>query len=167
MKLQDLAQHEAALEADTNPFAKIVLAHLKTQQTQGDSADRKAWKLRLVRGLYDQGFSSNDVRELFRLIDWLMELPTALKQSFWEDVAKIEEEKHMPFITTPERLALCRGMRVSIQIVLRTRFGADGLELMPKIEMIYDEDQLQTILMALVTAVDLAEVSRLVSSIEP
>ncbi len=58
VKLLDFAQHEAALEADANPFAKVVLAHLKSQQTQGDPSDRRAWKLRLVRCLYEQGFSA-------------------------------------------------------------------------------------------------------------
>ena len=39
------------------------------------SGDRHAWKTRLVRGLNERGFSAKDVRELFHLIDWLMELP--------------------------------------------------------------------------------------------
>ena len=55
-------------------------------------------------------------------------------------------------------------MRKSIQTVLKTRFGSEGLGLMPEIEKIYDEDQLQAIRIALVTAVDLAEIRRLVSS---
>ncbi|HKI30252.1 MAG TPA: hypothetical protein VKA46_00070 [Gemmataceae bacterium] len=27
--------------------------------------------LRLVRGLYERGFSARDVRELFRILDWI------------------------------------------------------------------------------------------------
>ena len=107
------------------------------------------------------------MRELFRLIDWLMVLPKGLNQSFWKDVAKIEVEKRMPFITTPERLAMCRGMCKSIQTVLGTRFGAEGLKLMPKINEICDEDDLQAIQLALITAVEVEEIRRLLSTLEP
>src|SRR5207249_9444624 len=64
-KLLDFAAHEAMLEASTNPFAPVVLAHLKARQTHGDPGGRYAWKLRLVRGLYERGFSAKEVRELF------------------------------------------------------------------------------------------------------
>src|SRR5438270_230122 len=57
VKLLDLAAHEAMLEASSNPFAQVVLAHLKARQTHGDPAGRHAWKVRLVRGLYERGFS--------------------------------------------------------------------------------------------------------------
>ena len=56
-KLLDLAPHEDMLEASVNPFAQVVLARLKARQTHGDPAGRHAWKLRLVRGLYERGFS--------------------------------------------------------------------------------------------------------------
>ncbi len=58
-------------------MAKLLLAHLKTMATRGNEADRLAWKVRLVRNLYECGLSSGDVRELFRLIDWMMDLPSA------------------------------------------------------------------------------------------
>ena len=32
-------------------------------------------EMRLVRGVYERGFAAKDVRQLFRLIDWLMVLP--------------------------------------------------------------------------------------------
>src|SRR5947209_12902059 len=50
-KLLDYAADVAALEADPNPFAAVVLAHLKTQETRQDPEARRAWKVRLVRGL--------------------------------------------------------------------------------------------------------------------
>ena len=164
VKVLDYAQHEAALEANTNPFAKIVLAHLKTQQTQGDSEDRKAWKFRLVRGLYERGIGPKDVRELFRLIDWLMELPAPLEDSFFEDVTKFTEENRVPFISTPERVGLRKGLREGIQHALKIRFGSEGLKLMPEIEAIHYEEQLRTILTSLETAADLEEVRRLLDS---
>ena len=52
VKLLDYDGHEAELEASDNPFARVVLAHLKALQTRADPATRHDWKVRLVRGLY-------------------------------------------------------------------------------------------------------------------
>jgi hypothetical protein len=161
VKLLDFAAHEAVLEASENPFAQVLLAHLKARETRGNPADRQAWKLRLVRGLYERGLSAKDVRELFRLVDWLMELPPALEDRFWQDLAKIQEERRMPFVTTPERVGRRAGIRLGIESLLRVRFGEDGLRLMPEIQAIHEEDQLLAILKALETAASPDEVRRL------
>jgi hypothetical protein len=161
VKLLDFAAHEAELEASDNPFAKVVLAHLKARETHGNPADRHAWKLRLVRGLYERGFSVKDVRELFRVIDWLMALPTALENVFWQEITKIQEERRMPFITTPERVGRRAGMREGIESLLKVRFGEEGLQLMPEIHEIHEEDTLRAILKILETDARLDEVRRL------
>jgi len=101
------------------------------------------------------------VRELFRVIDWLMELPPPLQDTFWEETDKIQEEKHMPFITTPERVGMRRGLRRGIEGMLRVRFGEEGLKLMPEIREIHEEEKLEAILTALETAANLDEVRRL------
>jgi hypothetical protein len=163
VKLLDFAAHEALLEASSNPFAQVVLAHLKARQTHGDPAGRHAWKVRLVRNLYGRGFSPKDVRELFRVIDWLMELPPALKTLFWQDVEKIQEEDRMPFMTTPEWYYLCQGLRRGIEAILRERFGEEGLKLMLEIRAVHEEDKLESILKALGTGATLDETRDLVA----
>jgi hypothetical protein len=167
VKLLDFAAHEAMLEASTNPFARVVLAHLKALETRGDVSGRHAWKVRLVRGLYERGFGAQDVRELFRVIDWMMELPPLLKTVFWQDVEKIQEERRMPFITTPEWYYYCKGLRQGIETVLRVRFGEAGLQLMPEIREIHEEEKLQEILKALETAASPEAVRRLWSPEAP
>jgi hypothetical protein len=82
LKLLDYANRVAELEGSKNPFAKVVLAHLKALETRKDPSSRRTWKVRLVRGLYERGFSSEDVRQLLRVIEWLMELPPRLQQDF-------------------------------------------------------------------------------------
>jgi hypothetical protein len=161
VKLLDLAAHEAMLEASTNPFAPVVLAHLKARQTREDPVGRHAWKVRLVRNLYERGFSPKDVRELFRVIDWMMELPSPLKTLFWQDVETIQQEGRMPFITTPEWYGVCRGLREGIESLIRVRFGDEGLKLMPEIREVHEEETLRAILKALETAASLEEVRRL------
>lgn len=52
MKLLDYADREVELEANSNPFAIVVLAHLKTRATKHDPERRFQWKLRLFKLLY-------------------------------------------------------------------------------------------------------------------
>jgi hypothetical protein len=161
VKLLDFAAHEATLEASSNPFAQVVLAHLKARQTLGDPASRHAWKVRLVRNLYERGFSAKDVRELFRVIDWLMELPPALAHMFTQELDMIQEERSMPYITSTERIWRGEGLRRGIEALLRFRFGDEGLKLMPEINEIYEGEKLEAILKALETGASLDEVRRL------
>jgi len=161
VKLLDFAAHEGMLEASSNPFAQVVLAYLKSRETKGDPTSRYGWKVWLVRNLYERGFSPKDVRELFRLIDWLMELSPPLEAVFRQDVDRIQEEKRMPYITSIERLARREGQREGIESLLRVRFGEEGLKLMPEIKEIHEEKTLRAILKALETATSLDEVRRL------
>jgi hypothetical protein len=109
VKLLEYRAREAALEADPNPFAAVVLAHLKTQETRPDAEARRGWKVRLVKGLYERGLSPEQVRELFRLIDWMMDLPEGLTKLFWQELSQFEEEQRMPYVTSVERMALQKG----------------------------------------------------------
>lgn len=108
-KLLDYEAEREMLEASDNPFAIVTLAHLATRQTQHDAETRHAWKLRLVRRLYQRGLSRDDVLQLFNVIDWMMDLPPALEQLFKQEAEEIEREGHMPYVTSIERLARQEG----------------------------------------------------------
>jgi hypothetical protein len=56
-KLLDFREQLAELEANRNPVAALVLAHLAAQQTRADPARRLQEKLALTRRLYDLGYS--------------------------------------------------------------------------------------------------------------
>jgi hypothetical protein len=152
IQLLDYAANEPALEADPNPFTVVVLAHLKTLQTRQAPAQRQVWKVRLIKGLYERGLDAEDIRQLFRLIDWIMELPKPLDKLFWQEVTQYQEEKRMPFITTPERIGLEKGLLEGIEVSLKIKFGAAGLELMPEIRELQDHEVLRTVLQAIETA---------------
>lgn len=149
VKLRDYAGREAELEASDNPFAKMLLAHLKTMETRGNAPDRQVWKVRLIRNLYECGLSATDVRELFRLIDWMMDLPPALDGLFWEEAEKAAKEKHMPFIDIAERKYTEKGIRegvlVSIRPFLRAKFPDRWEQLLEEIQRITDLPLLQSI----------------------
>jgi len=109
VKLLDYRTADDALEQDPNPFSVLVLAHLKTQATRRDPNSRLDWKLRLVRSLYERGYSREDILELFRLIDWMMILPEELDRGFETALRQYEESGQMPYITSIERRAAERG----------------------------------------------------------
>jgi hypothetical protein len=51
----------------------------------------------------------DEVREIFRLIDWMMSLPEDLSGKFEEDLVALEESLNMPYVTSVERIAEARG----------------------------------------------------------
>jgi hypothetical protein len=160
VKLLDYLPHAQALEADPNPFAVVVLAHLRTLETRRDPADRHAWKVRLVKGLYQRGLRAEDVRQLFRFIDWIMELPAGLDDVFWDEITRFEKETGMPFITTPERIGMKRGLLKGIEVSLQLKFGAAGLELLPEIRELPSHELLEAVLDAIPTAASPQELRR-------
>ena len=109
VKLLDFADDFNSLERSTNPFALVILAHLMTMQTAADPLDRCRWKMRLLRPLYERGLSADEVRKLFRVLDWMMQLPKDIELEFRQQLEQYEQEKHMPYITSIERMAIEKG----------------------------------------------------------
>jgi Domain of unknown function (DUF4351) len=110
-KLLDYRQRWDELEQSPNPFAIVVMAHLKAQATKKDLRSRKTSKFQLVRRLYERGYDRRDIRNLFKFIDWVMILPESLDQEFWSDLQNYEEERRMPYITSVERIGYERGRK--------------------------------------------------------
>jgi hypothetical protein len=161
IKLLDYAVACDALESDPNPFAMVVLAHLKTLETRRDPANRLNWKVRLIKGLYERGLSPEDVRKLFRFIDWVMELPQALEDFLFDELRKFEEAKQMPFVTTPERVGHRRGLREGLlrglEAMLKIKFGQEGLQIMPELRELTEVEKLEQLVDAIPTVTTLEE----------
>ncbi len=146
VKLLDYAGQEAALEAHANPFATVVLAHLKMLETRGKARDRRSWKFRIVKGLYERGWNADDVRQLFRFIDWVMELPTGLEAAFWQELSDYQETRRMRYITSVERYGMRAGYLRGIEECLHIKFGPEALDLMPEIRQLDDHEILLSVL---------------------
>jgi hypothetical protein len=116
VKLLDYQNRWTELEASENPFATVVMVHLKTQQTTKKKEERKTWKFSLIRRLYELGLQEKDIRNLYRFIDWVMILPEALEAELWQNFQEFEQERTMGYITTGERIGYKRGLQ---ELVLR------------------------------------------------
>ena len=117
IKLLDYEPCWAELEASRNPFAIAVMAHLKTKETQHDAQARKDWKFRLTRRLYEQGYERQDILNLFRFIDWVLELPEGLKQVFRAELEQYEQERQMPYVTSIEQMGIEKGRKEERQTI--------------------------------------------------
>lgn len=162
VKLLDYRSRREELEGSSNPFAVIVAAHLTTQETRRDGTGRYEGKLRIAKSLYRRGYERKDIIELFRLIDWLVNLPEAAEQEFKREIQRFEEENQMPYVTSVERLALQEGIsqgisqgiaegilqqrREDVIEVLEVRFGEVSTEISQKINGIEDPALLKTLL---------------------
>ncbi|MCA9221589.1 MAG: hypothetical protein KDA71_14760, partial [Planctomycetales bacterium] len=72
-------------------------------------------KMELVRALYSRGLSADEVRQMFRLIDWMMDLPAAAQIRFRDELEQLEKEKNMPYVTSIERLAREEGVELGLK----------------------------------------------------
>ncbi|MBF0191599.1 MAG: cytosolic protein [Magnetococcales bacterium] len=136
IKLLDYLSRMDLLESSTNPFAIVTLAHLTGKQTRNQPTERFQQKMRITRMLYERGFSRQQIVNLFRFIDWVLNLPEELDNQFWTNLSNFEENKKMPYITSVERIGEERGRLMGIQIgrqeeaasmllkLIRRKFGA-------------------------------------------
>ncbi|WP_019895288.1 RpnC/YadD family protein [Hydrogenovibrio halophilus] len=120
-KLLDWQNKLDALLASENVFALIVAAQLHAKLLK-EPKQRLDAKTRLIRLLYERGYSREQVIELFKFIDWMIRLPDNLEIEFKNTIDQIEEEMHMAYVTSVERIATQEGklegkLELAIQMV--------------------------------------------------
>jgi len=108
-KLLDYKDKWLYLETSDNPFAIVVMAHLKALETRKNASLRKQWKSGLTKLLYHKGYSREGVLNLYAFIDWVLTLPDALEKIFLEDIKEFEKEEKMPYVTSAERIGRKEG----------------------------------------------------------
>ncbi|MDM8516163.1 hypothetical protein QUF76_08195 [Desulfobacterales bacterium HSG16] len=122
------------------------MAHLKARQLRiGHEEERKIWKLRLVRMLYEKGYEKQDILELFRFIDWLIELPDDFERDFWDTINQMEEDKKMPYVTSVERIGANRQARDSVLDAIDVRFQTIPGDIAESVRKIRKTEVLQSL----------------------
>jgi hypothetical protein len=136
------------LEASSNPFAIIVMAHLKTKATTGKLPEREQWKWRLIRGLYEKEFEREQIIKLFEIIDNMMTLSSELQSSLESKIKQFEEERTMPLMSNMELRGMERGKEIGKEIgalenarnyvktVLKMRLGDIPIEIEQAVDKI-------------------------------
>ncbi|MCU0493476.1 MAG: DUF4351 domain-containing protein [Chloroflexaceae bacterium] len=109
-KVLDYVADPAALAANDNPFATIVLVHQAAQATRKDEQARARLKFQLTRRLYERRMSRQAIIDLYRFIDWLLALPPEIDAAVWHQIKTYEETQKMPYITTAERVGIQQGL---------------------------------------------------------
>jgi Domain of unknown function (DUF4351) len=170
VKLLDYQDHWDELEQNQNPFATVVMAHLKMMATKGKnkSQERKYWKFWLIRRLYEKGYNRERVLNLYRFIDWLIMLPKALNDEVWAELKAYEEENKVPYITSVEKIGFERGIAQGVQqgvqqgeqkltiLLLEQRLGQISPELREQIDGL-SLPQLEALAIALFDITSIAE----------
>jgi hypothetical protein len=166
------------LEASSNPFAIIVMAHLKTKATTGKLPQREQWKWRLIRGLYEKEFEREQIIKLFEIIDNMMTLSPELQSSLESKIKQFEEEKTMPLMSNMELRGIERGKEIGKEIgalenardfvkkVLESRLGEVPLDVEQYLNKVSLLSTLQEIVKLAATANSLAEFKQSLARIQ-
>ncbi|MCW5933566.1 MAG: hypothetical protein KIT45_04595 [Fimbriimonadia bacterium] len=171
LKLLDFENQMEALEREPEPLAWVVLAYLKKLATRDDLRLRVSERLHLVRNLVKQGYNVEEAVSLFRLLEFMLDLPPQLELEFDQQLKELKQE--MPettLLSRFERQAMERGRqegrqeglllaRESLIEVLRAKFGKTPRSLEAQVHRMEDPDQLRYWLRRAVLANSLKEFS--------
>lgn len=109
VKLLDYQDRLAELEQHPNPFAWVVIAHLKAKATQGNMRRRQREKMRLARLLFERGYNREQVIDLFRFLLWVFRLPEKLENQFRQELTTYQEERAMVYMPSYDELVMKQG----------------------------------------------------------
>ena len=171
VKLLDYDSRWEDLVLSTNPFAMIVMAHLKTKATTANPEQRAESKWLLVRGLYDRGLEREQIIKLFQIIDRMMTLPNPLQQSLDFKIQKFEEERTMPLLSNMElrglEIGALRKAQDDIKTVLQIRLGQVPLDIEEALNNISDLSILEEMLKSAVIVNSLDEFKQSLGNMRP
>ena len=109
IKIMDYADRIVELQNSNNRFASVILAQLAANQ-KGSQEAKGMTKLALTKSLYHHGWVGDDIRDLYRFIDWLIRLPEDLEVTYNAAVQVFEESLKVDYITTAERIGIQKGL---------------------------------------------------------
>ncbi|NEP61826.1 MAG: transposase, partial [Symploca sp. SIO2G7] len=128
--------------------------------------------------LLEKGYHQEDIRKLFRALDWMMTLPEELQQSFEEQLSRYQEERRMPLLSHMEVRAMQKGIekgiglgtvqtaRESVLEVLAIRFEVVPPEIIEAINQIEDASVLKQLHRQAIAVSSMVDFQQLISQIK-
>ncbi|MDY6803091.1 MAG: hypothetical protein SXA11_04700 [Cyanobacteriota bacterium] len=167
-KLLDYQWEE--LERNPNPFAIVVMAHLKTQSTTKNLLERAEWKWELIKSLYERGYAKYEIANLFKFMDKMMTVTPELQEQIKIKIRQYEAERKVPFLSTMEEMAEKRGAektakstnKKSIINLLQKRFGELPETLKESVNKIEEISVLEKLLLETVSVSSAEEFEELI-----
>jgi len=162
-RLMDFDKDE--LEKSDNPIALIILACQGREEAK-KRGEAYNIKLRLIRSLYEKGYTQDEIRAIFDFIDWIITLNDKEEELILEEIKEIEEVKKMPYVGNMERIirkkAITEGkkegkkegikegikegmLKKSIELLLKTldeRFGKVPSDVTDYVKALKDDEKL-------------------------
>ena len=165
VKLLDYRAKMAQLERSQNPFALVVLAHLRSLETKRAPHKRMNAKLQLIRLMRGRGYTKKQIAELLRFIDWVLTLPQELEEELTFTLEKEDPMKRKKYVTSWERMGEERGeikgeiktLRKNINEILNLRFGFLPESIASFTQTVEDANYLQALLRRAVVCQSLDE----------
>lgn len=166
-----------------NPVARVIEAHRLAQGTTRNQEARRSGKLGLVRALLESGMGDAEMREVMRLVHWLLALPEEEELEFRKDVKHMEASMQTKRRSTYERIVweegrdegriegrnegrnegrLIAGRELLLEQI-HERFGGCGDALRQKVQSIQDESRIRQLARAILTVPTLREFEARVS----
>jgi plasmid maintenance system killer protein len=116
VKIIDFRNKFDELEKSPNPMALVVLAQLKSYEAKrADVNGKYDIKLNLFRECFKRGHGKQQIRNLAKFMDWVINLPSKYQEKLNLEISKIKEENTMPYIPTWERTANEKGKKEGLR----------------------------------------------------
>jgi hypothetical protein len=179
-------------ERSKNPFAMVVMSHLKALSTTRDSRGRLRWKVTLAKMLLERRYNDRQADHLFRFMDYVLALPEPLEIEFDRQVSKFAEEGKVTYLSRFERKAMERGVqqgmeqgmqqgmqqglkkgqvegqiaaaRAAVFDVLESRFNRIPRKLSSQLNKVSDADRLRALVRQAATAATVKDFERELTS---
>jgi len=155
IKLAEMVKNWEALEKSNNPFAIVTMVHWRAIKTAKNKTQRVNEKLSLIKHLYKKGFSRQDIVNLLRFIDWIMDIPKDLEPLFNQKIEKYEKETKMYYITQMqkpsfelgikegEKVGEIKGYAKMLSILIAKQFNSQVRRELPRLRKLKSKDLME------------------------
>ncbi|MEZ6142164.1 MAG: hypothetical protein R3B84_16505 [Zavarzinella sp.] len=114
-KILDLGDKLSKLEAHHSPVGLVLAACVQNLIHSGNARLQREAKIRLTRQLLLRGITPDEIVNIFRLLEWMIQLPREEDERFQAELLLLEEEMKMPFLSPRELRAIERGRQEGLE----------------------------------------------------